>query len=134
MPLDDFAGNKNLPWKAWPEIVDRFVNAGRIENHVALIRETDPLPGIPMCVLRLSLAWAAAYIKKACDAGGAYCGVDNGITHIAAGLHVPTFCVYPSGMADGWAGYSGFSHYRIAKTIPWKGDIDEIWDAWKQRL
>jgi hypothetical protein len=114
--------------------VERFVAAGRVDHHVVLLREHDPRPEVPMCVLRLSLPWAAAYIAKACALGGAYCGVDNGMTHIAAGLRVPTFCVYPGGMAEGWVGYTGFEHYRIAKTLPWKGDVDGIWDAWKTRL
>jgi hypothetical protein len=133
-PQHGFAGNKNLPWKAWPEIVERFVKAGRIENHVALIRENDPAPEAPLCVLRMPLSKATAYIKKACDEGGAYCGVDNGITHIAAGLRVPTFCVYSAGIADRWVGYSEFSHYRMAKTIPWMGNVDEIWEIWRHRL
>jgi ADP-heptose:LPS heptosyltransferase len=71
---------------------------------------------------------------KACAEGGAYCGVDNGITHIAAGLEVPTFCIYPAGMADRWVGYSDFGHYRIAKTLPYEGNIRQIWDCWKDRL
>jgi ADP-heptose:LPS heptosyltransferase len=132
--LNGFAGNKNLPWKTWPELIERFVRAGRIENHVVLLRDSDPAPEVPMCVLRLSLAWAAAYIVKACADGGAYCGVDNGLTHIAAGLRVPTFCVYPAGMADGWCGYGGFPHYRMAKTLPYRGDVDEVWAAWANRL
>jgi ADP-heptose:LPS heptosyltransferase len=133
-PKGGFAGNKNLPWKAWPAIVDLFVKTGRIENHVVLIRDNDPEPEVPMCVLRMSLVQAAAYIAKASAEGGAYCGVDNGMTHIAAGLRVPTFCVYSAGMADSWAGYSGFSHYHIAKTLPYECDVEQIWEQWKNRL
>lgn len=133
-PTHGFAGNKNLPWKAWPEIVDLFVKAGRIENHVVLIRDTDPEPEVPMCVLRMNLDVAAAYIAKACAEGGAYCGVDNGITHIAAGLQVPTFCVYPTCLSDDWVGYSGFQHYRMVKTPPWEGNVDQIWRSWRDRL
>lgn len=133
-PVNGFAGNKNLPWKTWPELIERFVRAGRIENYVVLLREGEPAPEVPMCVLRLSLAWSAAYIAKACAQGGAYCGVDNGLTHIAAGLRVPTFCVYPAGMAEGWCGYSELPHYRMAKTLPYRGDVDEIWTAWANRL
>src|ERR1051325_8627438 len=133
-PREGFAGNKNLPWKAWPEIVQLFERAGRTANHVALLRENDPEPETPICVLRMSFARAAAYIGKACAEGGAYCGVNNGITHIAAGLGVPTFCVYPAGMAESWVGYSDFCHYRIAKTLPHEGKIQQIWDCWKDRL
>jgi hypothetical protein len=133
-PMDGFAGNKNLPWNAWPEIVDRFVNAGRIENHVVLIRDIDPEPEVPMCILRMNLYEATAYIAKACAEGGAYCGVDNGITHIAAGLRVPTFCVYYEGLPNDWVGYASFPHYRMAKTRPWEGNVDQIWKSWKDRL
>lgn len=129
-----FAGNKNLPWKAWPLIVDLFVKAGRIKNHVVLIRDEDPEPEVPMCVLRMNLSKAVAYIAKACGEGGAYCGVDNGITHIASGLRVPTFCVYSACLADGWVGYSSFPHYRMAKTVPWEGNVSQIWEFWKNRL
>jgi hypothetical protein len=132
--IDGFAGNKNLPWKAWPQIVELFANAGRIKNHVVLLGQNDPEPEVPMCVLRLSLAQAAAYIAKACAEGGAYCGVDNGITHISAGLGVPTFCVYPAGMAERWVGYPDFPHYRIAKTLAHEGKVQQIWDCWKHRL
>jgi len=126
--------NKNLPWEAWPKIVDRFEQANRIDKHVVLMRANDPAPEVAMCVLRMSLSMTAAYIAKACALGGAYCGVDNGITHIASGLRVPTFCVYPAGMSETWTGYSNFGHYRIAKTLPWQGNVDEIWEAWKRRL
>jgi hypothetical protein len=129
-----FAGNKHLPWEAWPAIVDRFVRAGRIQNYVVLLRDGDPQPEVPLCVLRMDLADATAYIAKACAEGGAYCGVDNGMTHIAAGLRVPTFCVYSAGMADGWVGYSAFSHYHMAKTVPWAGNVDQIWNSWSNRL
>lgn len=132
--VQGFAGNKNLPWKSWPEIVRRFERAGRTENHVVLLREVDPPPEVPMCVLRFPLARAVAFIARACAAGGAYCGVDNGMTHIAAGLRVPTFCVYPAGMAERWCGYSGFPHYRMARSLPHRGDVDEIWAAWANRL
>jgi ADP-heptose:LPS heptosyltransferase len=101
---------------------------------VVLIRDEDPAPEVPMCVLRMSLSKAVAYIAKACAEGGAYCGVDNGITHIAAGLCVPTFCVYPAGMAECWVGYSAFAHYRMAKTIPYEGNMNQIWNCWKGRL
>lgn len=133
-PLHGFGGNKNLPWRAWPEIIDRFLGAGRIDNYVVLLGESDPAPEIPLCVLRFPLAIAVAYIAKACAEGGAYCGVDNGITHIAAGMGVPTFCVYPRGLAAEWVGYPRFSHYRMAKTIPWEGNVVEIWESWQQRL
>ena len=133
-PKEGFAGNKNLPWKAWPTIIELFGQAGRIDNHVVLIRDNDPEPEVPMCVLRMSLAHVAAYVANACAEGGAYCGVDNGITHIAAGLRVPTFCVYPAGMADDWVGYSRFSHYRIAKTVPYECNVEQIWEQWKNRL
>lgn len=132
--VNGFAGNKNLPWKSWPLIVDLFVRSGRIENHVVLIRDHDPDPEVPMCVLRMSLAKATAYIAKACAQGGAYCGVDNGMTHIAAGLGVPTFCVYSAGISDEWVGYSAFPHYRMAKTIPWEGRVNQVWEYWKDRL
>jgi ADP-heptose:LPS heptosyltransferase len=133
-PTHGFAGNKNLPWAAWPQIVTRFVDAGRVENHVVLLREDDSAPEVPLCVLRMKLSLAVAYIAKACAEGGAYCGVDNGITHLAAGLGVPTFCVYSAGIAEGWVGYSSFAHYRIAKTIPWEGNVNQIWECWKHRL
>ncbi len=133
-PKFGFAGNKNLPWEAWPKIVDLFFNAGRIENHTVLIRDIDQEPDVPMNVLKMTLSNAIAYIAKACVEGGAYCGVDNGITHIAAGLQVPTFCIYPVALSDVWVGYSAFPHYRMAKTLPWKGDIDQIWDSWRNRL
>ena len=133
-PIDDFAGNKNLPWNAWPALIDRFVAAGRVDNYVILLRESDPTPSVPLCVLRFSLGVAASYIGKACAEGGAYCGVDNGITHIAAGMGVSTFCIYPECLEEGWAGYSQFPHYKIAQTIPWQGKIGSIWDCWKGRL
>lgn len=133
-PVDGMAGNKNLPWTAWGVLIERFVQAGRIDNYVVLLRETDPAPAIPLCVLRLPLPAAVAYIAKACAEGGAYAGVDNGITHIAAGLRVPTFCVYPQALATGWVGYAGFDHYRLAQTRPWQGDVDHIWSAWRTRL
>jgi hypothetical protein len=133
-PVGEFAGNKNLPWNAWPGLIDRFVGAGRVDNYVVLLRDSDPAPGVPLCVLRFSLAVAASYIAKACAEGGAYCGVDNGITHIAAGMGVPTFCIYPHSLAEGWVGYSQFPHYRIAQTIPWQGNVGQIWDCWKHRL
>lgn len=129
-----FAGNKNLPWRSWPIIVNLFEKTGRTENHVVLIRPTDPEPEVPMCILRMTLSQVAAYIAKACAEGGAYCGVDNGITHIAAGLRVPTFCLYSAGMAEEWVGYSDFPHYRISKTVPYQGNVDEIWNQWKNRL
>ena len=133
-PVDGMAGNKNLPWAAWGVLIERFVQAGRIANYVVLLRDTDPAPGIPLCVLRLPLAAAVAYIARACAEGGAYAGVDNGITHLAAGLRVPTFCVYPDALAPGWVGYAGFDHYRLAQTRPWQGDVDHIWSAWRARL
>lgn len=133
-PVGGFGGNKNLPWHAWPQIIDRFLEAGRIDNYVLLLGDSDPAPEVPLCVLRFPLAVAVSYIAKACAEGGAYCGVDNGITHIAAGMSVPTFCVYPSGLAAEWVGYQQFSHYRMAKTIPWEGNVAEIWECWKQRL
>lgn len=133
-PKDGIAGNKNLPWQAWGVLIERFVQARRIENYVVLLRDTDPAPGIPLCVLRLSLDAAVAYIAKACAEGGAYAGVDNGITHLAAGLRVPAFCVYPEALAPGWVGYAGFEHYRLAQTRPWQGDIDPIWNQWRTRL
>ena len=68
-PVDGMAGNKNLPWTAWGVLIERFVQAGRIDNYVVLLRETDPAPGIPLCVLRLSLPAALAYIAKACAEG-----------------------------------------------------------------
>jgi hypothetical protein len=129
-----FAGNKNLAWEAWPRLIDRFLSAGRVDNYVLLLGPQDPEPAVPLCVLRLSLAWTAAYIQKACAEGGAYCGVDNGITHVAAGLRVPTYCVYPAGMAPHWCGYPDFPHYRMARTQPFRSDLDEIWSAWKDRL
>ena len=130
-PRNGFAGNKNLPWKAWPKIVERFVQSERIDNHVVLLRDDDPPPEVPMCVLRMSLCDAVAYIAKACAGGGMYCGVDNGITHIAAGLRVPTYCVYPNGLVSSWVGYEGFSHYRMARTNPWEGNVDQIWKCWQ---
>lgn len=133
-PVDGIAGNKNLPWAAWGVLIERFVQAGRIENYVVLLRDTDPVPGIPLCVLRLSLAGAIAYIAKACAEGGAYAGVDNGITHLAAGMRVPTFCAYPQTLTPGWVGYAGFDHYRLAQTRPWQGDVDHIWNHWRTRL
>lgn len=129
-PVNNFAGSKNLPWTAWPKIIDRFIQNDRIENYVLLLRDHDPPPEVPLCVLRMSLRDAVAYIAKACAGGGLYCGVDNGITHIAAGLGVPTYCVYPSGLAPSWVGYSEFSHYRMARTNPWEGNVDQIWAAW----
>ena len=129
-----FAGNKNLPWAAWGVLIERFVRAGRVENYVVLLAEQDPAPEIPLCVLRLPLTVALAYIAKACAQGGAYCGVDNGITHAAAGTQGSTFCVYSSGMLPGWTGYGNFDHYRIAMTTPWKGNVDEVWAAWRNRL
>jgi hypothetical protein len=132
--VNGFAGSKNLPWQAWPQIVERFLQAGRIENYVVLLRDVDAPPEVPLCVLRFPLSLAVAYIAKACAQGGAYCGVDNGMTHLAAGLKVPTFCVYPQSLADTWVGYSRFPHYRVARTVPWKGDLNQIWDCWKNRL
>jgi hypothetical protein len=132
--VDGFAGSKNLPWRAWPLIIDRFLAAKRVDNYVVLLADNDPAPEVPICVLRLPLSATAAYISKACTEGGAYCGVDNGITHIAAGLGVPTFCVYPDVLSEGWVGYSRFPHYRIARTTPWKADVDQIWNCWKHRL
>ena len=126
--------NKTLPWHAVAALADRFRAAGRIDDHVVLLREQDPPPELPVRVMRLSLSHAAAYVAKACARGGAYCGVDNGITHIASGLRVPTFCVYPAGMWEGWTGYTTFAHYRIAKTRPELADVDAIWDAWNTRL
>jgi ADP-heptose:LPS heptosyltransferase len=133
-PVSGFAGNKNLPWEAWPQLIDRFVEAGRVDNYVVLLRDSDPAPTVPLCVLRFPLVVAVAYIAKACAEAGAYCGVDNGITHLAAGLRVPTFCIYPQSLADAWVGYSKFPHYRIAKTNPWEGKIAQIWDCWRHRL
>jgi hypothetical protein len=133
-PVDGMAGNKNLPWAAWGVLIERFVQAGRIENYVVLLRDEDPAPTIPLCVLRLSLPAAVAYIAQACAGGGAYAGVDNGMTHLAAGLRAPTFCVYPQALATGWVGYAGFDHYRLAQTRPWQGDVDHIWSAWRTRL
>lgn len=133
-PVDAIAGNKNLPWVAWGRLIERFVQAGRIANYVVLLGAADPAPAIPLCVLRLSLPAAVAYIARACAEGGAYAGVDNGITHLAAGLRVPTFCVYPEALAPGWVGYAGFDHYRLAQTRPWQGDVDQIWSAWRTRL
>jgi hypothetical protein len=131
---EQFAGNKHLPWHVWGELIARFVDAGRVENYVVLLAESDPTPEIPLCILRLPLSLALSYIAEACASGGAYSGVDNGITHAAAGLRVPTFCVYPRDLPPGWTGYGGFDHYRIAVTTPWKGDTDEIWRAWRERL
>lgn len=133
-PKQGFGGNKNLPWLAWPEIINRFLDANRVDNHVVLLGDSDPAPEVPLCVLRFPLAVAVSYIAKACAEGGAYCGVDNGITHLAAGMRVPTFCVYPHSLAAEWVGYPQFSHYRMAKTIPWKGNVAEIWECWRQRL
>jgi hypothetical protein len=110
------------------------LQAGRIENYVVLLSDVDPPPEVPLCLLRFPLALAVAYIAKACSQGGAYCGVDNGMTHLAAGLGVPTFCVYPQTLADTWVSYSRFPHYRIARTVPWKAELTQIWDCWKDRL
>lgn len=126
--------NKNLPWHAWPPLIGRFFDAGRIDNYVVLLRDSDPVPLVPLCVLRFSLGQAMLYIAKACAEGGVHCGVDNGITHLAAGMGVPTFCISPEGSPERWVGYSQFPHYRMAKTNPWEGNVAQIWDCWKHRL
>ena len=134
IPMEGFAGNKNLPWKSWKALIERFVSSGRVENYVVLLGEQDPEPEVPLHVLRLPLTVALAYIAAACREGGCYCGVDNGITHAASGMMVPTFCVYPSVLSPARMGYCGFDHYRIAVTTPWRGDVDGIWSAWRERL
>lgn len=131
---DGFSGNKVAPWQTWHSLVKFFRDAGRIDDAVFLLGPEDPEPTVSIRSLRLPLHDAASYIDTACILGGLYAGVDNGITHIASGLKVPTFVIYCEGISESWVSYSGFPHYRIAKVNPAYCRPVNIWYDWSRRL
>ena len=131
---DGFSGNKVMPWVRWMQLFERFRKEDRVRRAVLLLGPEDPHPPIPMPVHRLPLEQAARFIYDACQNGGIYAGVDNGITHIAAGMRVPVFCVYCEGIAEHWVGYSSFPHYRIAKVNPAGCRDSDVWACWRNRI
>lgn len=131
---DGFSGNKVAPWTTWFRLYEMFRKEGRVNRAVILLGPDDPHPPIPIQVHRLPLEQAVRFIYDACQNGGIYAGVDNGITHIAAGLRVPVFCIYCEGIAESWVSYSGFPHYRIAKVNPAHCRVTDIWAHWRGGL
>ena len=131
---DGFSGNKVMPWIRWMQLFERFRKENRIRHAVLLLGPEDPHPTIPIPVHRLPLDQAVRFIYDACQNGGIYAGVDNGITHIAAGMRVPTFCVYCEGISEGWVSYSNFPHYRIAKVFPAYCRDSDVWSHWRGKL
>jgi ADP-heptose:LPS heptosyltransferase len=131
---DGFSGNKVAPWTTWFKLFEMFRKEGRVKRSVFLLGPEDPIPSVPIPVQRLSLDQAVRFIYDACQSGGIYAGVDNGITHIAAGLRVPVFCIYCEGIAEHWVSYSSFQHYRIAKVNPAHCRHTDIWAHWRGRL
>ncbi len=131
---DGFSGNKVAPWETWRRLIQYFKDANRIQDALFLLGPEDPNPIIPVRSERLPLEMVPAFIKLACEGGGLYAGVDNGITHIAAGLEVPCFVIYCEGISESWVSYSDFHHYRIAKCNPAHERPVNIWSKWRDRL
>jgi len=131
---DGFAGNKVAPWTTWFRLFEMFRKENRVTRSVLLLGPEDPHPPIPIPVHRLPLDQATRFIYDACQIGGIYAGVDNGITHIASGLRVPVFCIYCEGISESWVSYSNFPHYRIAKVNPAHCRHTDIWAHWRNRL
>jgi len=127
-------GEKSISWECWQGLIDRFIQSGRVDKCVMLMAPNDEDPPLDIQVLRLPLGQALAYTKASSENGGAYAGVENGFTHAAAGLKLPTFCVHPKAPDPGWASYHKFQHYRVAVTECPKNNVEQIWSCWKDRL
>jgi ADP-heptose:LPS heptosyltransferase len=129
------AGVKSISWECWQALIDNFIESGRVDRCTVLMAPNDPDPPLRVDkVMRLPLDQALAFTKMSCEWAGAYAGVENGFTHAAAGLILPTFCVHPKAPDPGWASYHKFKHYRVAVTECSKNNVEQIWSCWKDRL